>query len=334
MISALKVIVAGLCLSALLALLSFRSEPKIKIGFLVHDLVTTRWEPEMENFSRKITELGGESVTRNAFGDAETQIKQGKELIDAGVKVIAVVAQNGKALAELVDYANKAGATIIAYDRLILNCDLPYYLSFNSIKVGELMADYSLALKPKGNYVILNGPSTDNNATMVKQGIMNKLTASIEKGDIKILANKEMESWNTLSSLMFMEDFLPTNKSSIDAIIAASDDLASGALDAMQVGKLPTPVLTGQNATLDACRNIMQGLLCITIYKDPKKLSTEGALLSMKIAKGEKITTTATTNNGKINVPSILFDPVLIDKSNLRKLLVPHYVTEAQLSIK
>jgi len=330
MIRASKIVIVGLCLSALLALSSLHSEPKIKIGFLVHDLVTTRWQTEMENFSKKITELGGEPITRNAFGDTETQIKQGKELVDAGVKVIAVVAQNGKALAELVDYANKVGTTIIAYDRMILNCDLPYYISFNSIKAGELMAEYAIKLKPKGNYIILSGPSTDNNAILLKRGVMNKLGPLIEKGDIKILVDKEMDSWGALNSLMFMEDFLSTNKSSIDAIITPGDDMASGVLDAMKIDKVNIPILTGQNATIDACRNIMQGLQTMTIYKD-RKIATESAILAMKIAKGEKIKTTTTTNNGKINVPSILFNPVVIDKSNLKKLLVPHYITEAEL---
>ena len=326
-----RIIIVGLGLSALLSLSSLQTAPKIKIGFLVHDLGATRWQTEMELFSKKITELGGEPVTRNAFGDVETQIKQGKELVDAGVKVVAVVAQNGKALAELVDYANKAGATIIAYDRMILNCDLPFYISFNSLKAGELMADYSIKLKPKGNYILLSGPSSDNNAILLKQGIMNKLSPSIEKGDIKILVEKEMESWSALNSLMFMEDFLPTNKSTIDVIIAPGDDMASGVLDAMKIDKVSLPIITGQNATVDACRNIMQGLQTMTIYKDSKKISSEAAILAMKVAKGEKIKTTITRGNGKINVPSILFDPVVIDKNNLRKILVPHYVTEEDL---
>lgn len=332
MIAGPRIIVTGLLLSALLVFSSFRPEPKIKIGFLVHDIVTARWQTEMENFSARVTEYGGEPVTRNAFGDARTQITQGKELVDAGVKVIAVVAQDGKALAELVEYANTKGTTIIAYDRLILNCALPYYISFNSVKVGEYMADYSLKLKPKGNYLILNGPSTDNNATLVKQGIMNKLTPSIERGDVKVLLNKEMDSWNSLSTLMFMEDFLPSNKAPIDAIITAGDDMAAGVLDALKIDKVNIPVLTGQNATPDACRNIMQGLQTMTVYKDIKKLSEEGALLAMKIAKGEKIETSAKTHNGKIEVPSILFDPVVIDKNNLRTLLVPHHITEEQLN--
>ena len=331
MIRVSSIVIFGLGLSALISLSALQSAPKIKIGFLVHDLGATRWQTEMELFSKKITELGGEPVTRNAFGDVNTQIKQGKELVDAGVKVIAVVAQNGKALSELVDYANKAGATIIAYDRMILNCDLSYYISFNSVKAGEMMADYALSLKPKGNYIILNGPSSDNNAILLKQGVMNKLGPAIKKGDIKVLVDKEMDSWSALNSLMFMEDFLPTNKNTIDAIIAPGDDMASGVLDAMKIDKVSLPVITGQNATVDACRNILQGLQSMTIYKDSKKISAEAASLAMRIAKGEKVKTTATRNNGKINVPSILFDPVVIDKNNLRKLLVPHYVTEEEL---
>jgi D-xylose transport system substrate-binding protein len=320
-------------LSTLLMLSAFRPAEKIKIGFLVHDLVSDRWKSDIENFSKKITELGGEPVTKNAFGDVNEQIKQGKAMVDEGVKVIAVVAQDGKALAELVDYANKKGTTIIGYDRMILNCDLPYYISFNSIKVGEMMTEYALKLKPKGNYIILNGPSSDNNALLIRQGVMNKLKGPIEKKSVNILLDKEMDSWHALSVLMAMEEFLPVNKQRIDVIIAASDDLASGALDAIKVDKVALPIITGQNATVDACRNIMHDFQTMTVYKDFKKLSSEAAIMAMKIAKGEKTTTASTTNNGKINVPSILFDPVVIDKSNLRSVLIPAgHVKESDLN--
>lgn len=325
--------IAGSVLSTILIFSAFRPEEKIRIGFLVHDLVSDRWKSDMENFSKKITELGGEAITKNAFGDVNEQIKQGKAMVDEGVKVIAVVAQDGKALAELVDYANEKGTTIIAYDRMILNCDLPYYISFNSIKVGEMMTEYALKLKPKGNYIILNGPSTDNNALLIRKGVMNKLRKSIDTKNVNILLDKEMDSWHALSVLMAMEEFLPTNKKTIDVILAAGDDLASGALDAIKVDKVALPIITGQNATADACRNIMHGLQTMTVYKDFKKLSSEGALMAMKIAKGEKIVTASTTNNGKVNVPSILFDPVVIDKSNLRSVLIPAgHVKESDLN--
>lgn len=328
-----RITIGLFCLLTLFILSSYRTEPeKPKVGFLVHDLVSERWEKEMNLFAQNIIELGGEPVTQNAFGDANTQVTQGKELIDRGIKVIAVVAQDAKILAQLVDYANQKGATIIAYDRLLLNCDLPYYFSFNSVMVGEQMASYALNLKPKGNYVILNGPSSDNNAALVKQGVMNKLKPLIDRGDVKVLLNQEMESWNALPTMLFMEDYLSRNKtSSIDAIIAASDDIAAGALEALNLDKRNVSVVTGQDASVEACSSILQGKQSMTVFKDGKKLPRECAILAMKLARGEKIATTTTVFNGKANVPSILFDPVVVDKNNLRQVLVPHHITEDQL---
>ena len=304
------------------AIFSFKNTEKIKVGFLVHDLIADRWQMDMENFTNKVAALGGEAITRNGLGDARTQVDQGKRLINEGVKVIVVVPQDGKVLAELVDYANKAGATIIAYDRMIVDCDLHYYISYNSVKVGELMADYALKVKPKGNYVILNGPSTDHNALLVRKGIMNKLKPQIDAGNVKVLLEKEMSSWYALSSMTAMDEFITENKLPIDAVVTGADDLASGVIDVFKSTNLKMPVITGQDASIDACRNVILGNQSMTIYKSVKKLSSEAALLSMKIAKGEKIDHTFTMNNGKKEVPSILFDPVVVDKGNLKATVI------------
>lgn len=311
-----------LAISSCFAIFSFRSTEKIKIGFLVHDLVADRWLMDMENFTNKVTALGGEAVTRNGLGDAETQVEQGKLLIDEGVKVIVVVPQDGKVLAKLVDYADKKGATIIAYDRMIADCNLHYYISYNSVQVGELMAEYALKAKPKGNYVILNGPSTDNNALLVREGIMNKLKGPIKAGNIKILLEKEMSSWYALSSMSVMDEFVQNNKLPIDAVLTGADDLASGVIDVLKSSDMRIPVITGQDASVDACRNIILGNQSMTIYKSVKKLSSEAAVLSMKIAKGEKIDFTTTMNNGKKDVPSILFVPIVVDKANLKNTVL------------
>jgi D-xylose transport system substrate-binding protein len=309
---------AVMAIMSSVAIFSFKSEEKIKVAFLVHDLVADRWSMEMENFVNKVTELGGEAITRNGLGDPATQVKQGKLLVDEGVKVLVVVPQDARALAELVTYADKAGAKVIAYDRMIVDCNLHYYISFNSVRVGEMMAEYALKIKPKGNYVILNGPSTDNNAILVRQGIMNKLKGPIEAGNVKVLLEKEMSSWYALSSMAVMDEFTSVNKAPIDAIITGADDLAVGVIDVLRRFTGPMPVITGQDASVEARQNIVLGYQSMTVYKSVKKLSSEAATLAMKIAKGEKVDVNATTNNGKKEVPSILFDPVMVDKSNLQ----------------
>ncbi len=307
----------------IVAMTSFGPQEKVRIGFLVHDLVSERWKTDMENFSNEIEALGGVAITKNAFGDAHTQVAQGKSMIDEGVKVIAVVAQDGKILGELVDYAEKAGAKIIAYDRMILNSNLEYYISYNSIRVGELMAEYALKLKPTGNYVIINGPSSDNNSLLVKQGIENKLGKHIERGDVNVVFEKESDAWYSLNAMLMMDEFLASHTDEpLDVVIAASDDLATGAIDAIKSSNRGIPVVVGQDATVDACKNIILGYQAMTIYKPIKNLSKEAAILAMKIARKEKVSFTTKLSNGKVDVPSILFDPIVITKENLRKTLV------------
>jgi D-xylose transport system substrate-binding protein len=295
----------------------------VKIGFLVHDLIVERWQKDMEYFTSEVEKLGGQAITKIAYGNAQTQISQGKSLIDEGVMVIAVVSVDGKALAELVDYANLKGAKIIAYDRLIKNCNLHYYISFNSVRTGELMAEYMVRQKPKGNYAFVNGPVTDNNAILIKQGQMNVLRPYIDKGDIKIVLNKSVDAWGPLEALMIMDDFLGQYKGTLDVVMSASDGLSEGIVESMSANdQHKNTLLTGQDASLTACKNIMRGYQTMSVYKSIKKIAFAAAQLAVTLAKKEKVTTTAVINNGKIDVPSILFEPVVVDKTNLKDTVV------------
>jgi len=51
-------------------------------------------------------------------------------------------------------------------------------------------------------------------------------------------------------------------------------------------------------------------------------LAENAAIIASKIVKNEKIDTTTSTYNGRISVPTILFDPVVVDKSNLKQTVV------------
>ncbi|UFU00382.1 hypothetical protein KO561_05395 [Radiobacillus kanasensis] len=50
----------------------------------------------------------------------------------------------------------------------------------------------------------------------------------------------------------------------------------------------------------------------MTVYKSIQLLATNAAEMAMKVANGEKIETNSTVNNGQIDVPSVLLEPVKI----------------------
>ncbi len=310
-----------------------QNQETLKVGFLIHDLVADRWQKDMNYFEERVKELKGEVIAKNCLGDANLQVQYGKEMIDEGIKVITVVPENGVVLGELVQYAHEHNAKIIAYDRIILNSDLDYYISFSSEKVGEMMAEYAIERKPKGNYVLINGPSSDNNSLLIKKGLMKVLTPHIESGDIDLVFDGEADAWYSLNSMMVMQTFLMEYDGKVDVVLTGSDDLSIGAIEAIGEDNVGDMIITGQDANRDACLSILKGFQTMTIYKSLKKTAYAAAEVAVDLTKGKPIKTTGTVNNGKIDVPAVLFDPEIVDKTNMDHLIEEGHFSKEDLDI-
>ncbi|OXH85410.1 D-xylose ABC transporter substrate-binding protein, partial [Burkholderia multivorans] len=77
--------------------------------------------------------------------------------------------------------------------------------------------------KPKGNYFLLGGAPTDNNAKMLRAGQMKVLKPAIDRGDIKIVGQQWVPEWSASTALRIVEDALTANNNKIDAIVASND---------------------------------------------------------------------------------------------------------------
>ncbi len=319
--SLLKVVfVAGI----LFSLVSCQSQNKVKIGFLFPNMVSDRYVKEKAYFSKKIGELGGEALIASADNDDQIQIQQAKELIDQGAKVLVVNSVNLNTAAAIVRNAHDKGVKVIAYDRLIRNCDLDYFLTFDNEKVGKLMADYVTKIKPDGNYILLGGDKGDQNAVWVKGGQRDALTPFINSGKIKIVYDNYIEDWSGDNARAEMKKYLDLSVQTPDAILSAFDGMSTGVIDLLKEYNLAGQVLiTGQDAELAACRNIVKGYQAMTVYKSVRKLAEKAAELSVKLVKKESISEAdKKINNGQIDVSTIFLDPVVVDKSNLKSTVI------------
>jgi D-xylose transport system substrate-binding protein len=289
---------------------------KLVIGFSMDTLQEERWQKDRDLFVAEAKKLGAEVNVQSANSDDAKQISQAENLISQGVDVLVVVPHDGAASAAIVEKAHAAGIKVIAYDRLILNSDLDLYLSFDNEKVGEMQATAITKLVPKGNYALIEGADTDNNAHLFKQGQMNIIQPLVDKGDIKIVYDQFTKDWSPANALANMENALTTNKNKIDAVVAANDGTGGGAIQALTAQKMNIPV-SGQDAELAACQRIVEGTQTMTVYKPIKDLATKAAQLAVKLAKGEDVGADKKVNNKKIDVPSVLLAPVAVDKSNM-----------------
>jgi D-xylose transport system substrate-binding protein len=321
----LRIRLVSLCVAALLASGAAHAAPekKVRIGFSMDTLKEERWKRDRDLFVAKAKELGAEVLVQAANGNDALQNSQAENLLTQGVDILVVAPHNGTTAAAIVEAAHKAGKKVIAYDRLIRNSDVDLYLSFDNVEVGRMQAAYLLSKAPKGNYVLIGGAPTDNNAKMFRDGQMLALKPAIDRGDVKIASDQWAREWQASEALKHTENALTLTKNEVAAIVASNDGTAGGAIAALKQQGLAGKVLvSGQDADLAACQRIMAGTQAMTVYKPIKALAEQAAEAAVAMARGQAPKSSQTVDNGKRAVPSILIKPTQVDKSNLMETVV------------
>lgn len=316
---------------------SLNKDDKPYIGFALDTLKEERWYKDKKIFEDEVKELGGKVKTLAANGIDDVQIKQAELLIEEGVDVLVVVPHDAEASAKIVDMAHKANIKVISYDRLIKNADVDYYISFDNEKVGELQAAEITKRVPKGNYVYIGGAESDNNAILFRKGAMKVLQPYLDKGDIKLVYDKYTDEWKPQNAEANMKEAIKASNGNIQAVVAANDGTAGGVINALssvnKSGKVP---VSGQDAELNGIKRIVSGKQTMTVYKSINQIAEQAAELAIKTAKNEKITTDTTVDNGKIDVPSILLEPVPVTKETIDETVIKdgHFTKEEVYSSK
>jgi D-xylose transport system substrate-binding protein len=305
---------------------SSRTNAKPLIGLAMDTLKEERWQGDRDLFVSRANELGAEVLVQSANSDDTRQISDVQALISRRVDVLVIVPHNGGAMAKAVDMGHEAGIPVIAYDRLITDCDLDLYMTFDNLKVGELQAQYVVEHLPKGGkkkIVRIYGAKTDNNALLFKQGQDNVLEPLIKKGEFEVVHEDWTQDWKPENAKKIANAAITKAGSNFDAIVASNDGTAGGAIQALSEEGLAGKILvTGQDAELSACQRIVNGTQAMTIYKPLSQLAKQAAETAIKMAKRKPIVASGKTNNGKLDVPSILLDVIIVTKDNMKDTVV------------
>ncbi len=304
-----------------------------KIGFSIDDLRLERWARDRDYFVAAAEKQGAKVFVQSADASEQRQIAQIENLISRGVDVLVIVPYNATVLNNAVKEAKKAKIKVVSYDRLILNADIDAYISFDNKMVGEMQAQGVVAVKPKGNYYLLGGAPTDNNAKMLREGQLKVLQPLIDKGDIKVVGKQWVKDWNPAEAMSIVENALTANGNKLDAVVASNDATAGGAIQALASQKLDGKVaVSGQDADLAGVRRVIAGTQTMTVYKPLKLIATEAAKLSIQLVRGEKPGFNSQYQNGFKQVDTLLLKPTMLTKANMDVVVADGFYTKAQLA--
>jgi D-xylose transport system substrate-binding protein len=292
------------------------------IGLSLATLRTERWQRDRDYIIEEAKKYNAIVNVTDANSDADLQVTQAENLILQGVDVLIVVAVDSEVAAEIVDLANENNVEVIAYDRLILDSDLNYYVSFDSVEVGRIQAQGVINVVDEGKFAYIGGSETDNNAHLVKEGSMEVLDPYIDSGQIELVLNVFTPDWKQEEAYETMKDFL-ADGGEVDAVVAANDGTAFGVIQALKEynleGKVP---VSGQDAELTACQRVVEGTQTVTVYKSLSDLAKRAVIMAMSILNGETVETTGVENNGEVDVPSYLIEPVAVTKDNMIEVII------------
>jgi putative multiple sugar transport system substrate-binding protein len=324
------------------------------VGIAMPTKSSERWVADGKNMVDQFQAMG--YTTDLQYGDdvVQNQVSQIENMITKGVKLLVIAPIDGSSLTTTLQHAADAKIPVISYDRLIKGTpNVDYYATFDNFKVGVLQGSYivdKLGLaQGKGpfNIELFAGSPDDNNATYFFDGAMSVLKPYIDSG--KLVVKSGQTSFDQIATLRWdgglaqsrMDNLLSQayTTARVDAVLSPYDGISRGVLSALKSAGYgnaakPLPIVTGQDAELASVQSIVAGEQTQTVFKDTRELAKAAVQEGNAVLTGGKpeVNDTKTYNNGVKVVPSYLLQPVSVDKSNYKAVLVDSgYYTEAQV---
>jgi D-xylose transport system substrate-binding protein len=332
-------IVVGLCLMACGTSDSAGVTLGKKIALLLPDSQAARYESkDLPIFESKVRSLCSDCTVdyRNAHGDASAQRTQAEAALAGGANVLVLDPVDATASAPIVAKARARRVPVISYDRLVLNAPaVAYFVSFDDAAVGQLQADGLLtALNGKTNatVVMINGDQQDSVAKLLKLAVQSTL-----EGKVNIAKAYDTPRAGPGTAQTEMADALTTLQSKVDAVYAADDAAAGGAIAALRAaGVKPLPPVTGAGADLKAVRRVLAGEQYMTVYKAIKTEAEAAAQLAYDLAYGVAIPASMTAGTAVDNmsaaIPALLVSPVAVTrKTVVSTVIADRFWTKADL---
>ena len=298
---------------------------RIKIGFAMDTVKEERWQRDRDAFDAHCKKMDVDCVITVADNKADKQANDVDNLLTQGVDALVIAPHDATQAASMVEKAKAQGVPVISYDRLINSDKLDLYVSHQVPVIGRKIAEYALQKMPQGNYVMVYGASTDNNAVIMRKEQEAVLKPAMDSGKIKIVAEQHITDWKPELALNFVENTLTQNRDNIQAVVVSNDGMAGGVISALdKKGLTGKVIVTGQDAQKDALQRIAQGKQSMTVYKPIIPLASTAVEAAIKLARKEPLTEAKPFKNDTLNkeVPAILLEVQVVDRDNLMNTVI------------
>ena len=329
------------------------------VGIAMPTQSLERWNRDGAYLDEQFKAAGYNTIVTYSDNKNEQQVNDIQNMLSQGVDLLVIAAIDGNGLNTVMNDAGAAGVPVIAYDRLIMNDNSTYYVSFDNYTVGKLQGEYvrdALDLDNAAgpfNMEFTAGDPADNNAPFFFNGAMDVMKPYIDSGKVVVPSGQTAfdavatDQWQTDVALDRAQNVLASfysDGTKLDAWVCSNDSTSMGVTQAVvqDYAGGNTVIITGQDGDVANLRNIKDGKQSMTVYKAVANeavvtLDLAKAILDGKTADASLISASGwdfdcafdtesyeTTPGNKC--PSFLLVPDVVTADNMEeKLVTPGY---------
>ncbi|WP_079911729.1 ribose ABC transporter substrate-binding protein RbsB [Paenibacillus sp. 32352] len=254
----------------------------IKIGLSISTLNNPFFVSLKDGVVAEANKHGIETIVVDAQNDSAKQCNDVDDLMQKGVNVLLINPTDSAAISTVVQSANSLGIPVITLDRSSDKGDVKALVASDNVKGGKMAAEYIEKLLGKGAKVIELEGVAGASATRER----GKGFHEIADQDLKVIA-KQTADFDRTKGLNVMENLLQANPD-VQAVFAHNDEMALGAIEAIQSSGKSIPVI-GFDGNEDALKSIQAGKLTATVAQQPELIGQMSVQAAFDVLQGKTV---------------------------------------------
>lgn len=273
-----------LCTSLLVGCRQKSNNDTKKIGLIVSTLNNPFFVDLKSGIERKAKKLGYDVVVLDSQNDPAKEVSNMEDISVKNVDVVLLNPVDSDSAIASVMVANNLDLPVITVDRASNGGKVVSHVASDNVEGGKMAAKYLVEkLSNKGNIVELEGIAGSSATRDRGAGFDNE----VKNSNLNIIT-KQSADFDRTKGLSVMENIIQS-KGNIDAVFAQNDEMALGALKALQDANMNDVLVVGFDATDDAVSSVQKGDMAATIAQQPKLIGETAVDLAHRFLSGEKV---------------------------------------------
>jgi ribose transport system substrate-binding protein len=253
-----------------------------RIALVVSTLNNPYFVSLADGAKAKAKELGYNLVVLDSQNDTAKELSNVEDALNQNVKALLLNPVDSAAARAAVREAEAQKVPVLTLDRSAKGVTVTSHIASDNVAGGKLAGELIVkALNGKGNVVELQGQPGTDAARDRSNGFRQALAAA---PGLKIVASQPA-NFDRTQGLNVMENILQAHPK-VDAVFAADDEMALGAIKAIQAARLKV-VVVGFDGTPDAFAAVKNGTMYATIAQQPSLIGSLGVEQADKVIKGQ-----------------------------------------------